>query len=490
MSKTIQQSSCRDEVRRQAPARARSACALTLLCAGLAACGGGQLFRSYSVGGDATGFSGELRLLNNGDDALSLTQPGPFTFGKLQSWHSSYSVTVGTHPPAQWCDVSNGSGSITGNVHDVQVQCRAGALSSVARFASDPTDAAQPHGDVIQGRDGALYGISAAGGNHGAGTVYKVAADGTKSVVYSFAGGHDGARPAHGLTAGPGPQGTLYGVTLGGGANGQGVVFTLDAQGRECALHAFAAGTANGLQPSGILLRARDGSLYGVTSRGGAHGHGTMFRIDPSGRFELVHSFGVSASDLSSPGGRLVQDADGMIYGTSAAGGASGRGGIYRFDPSTRRVAVVMSADAALVGAGALEFGLVRGRDGNFYGVAPQGGAYHVGTVFRVTPWGAVQSLHDFQGAADGQQPSGALIQASDGALYGVTAAGGANSRGTVYRVSPSGRASVLTAFGARGSSERPAGRLLLGANGYLYGIASDPVASTAAPAGTLFALD
>jgi uncharacterized repeat protein (TIGR03803 family) len=143
-----------------------------------------------------------------------------------------------------------------------------------------------------------------------------------------------------------------------------------------------------------------------------------------------------------------------------------------------------------------LPFPLIEGKDGNLYGTASGGGAQSFGAVFRITPSGAGTVLYSFgAGPSDGQNPSGALVLASDGNFYGTTLAGGmpnanckaSNGCGTLYRITPSGTETVLYSFGTNaGDGIGPSGALLQASDGNLYGTTT---AGGTANAGTVFKL-
>ena len=111
---------------------------------------------------------------------------------------------------------------------------------------------------------------------------------------------------------------------------------------------------------------------------------------------------------------------------------------------------------------------LIQGTDGNFYGTTSSGGNFNFGTVFQMTPSGAVTVLHAFTGGTDGGSPYASLIQATDGNFYGTASAGGMGA-GTVFQITPSGAFTVLHAFtGADGAA--PYAALIQGADGNFYG--------------------
>ncbi|HTT06398.1 MAG TPA: choice-of-anchor tandem repeat GloVer-containing protein [Steroidobacteraceae bacterium] len=139
-------------------------------------------------------------------------------------------------------------------------------------------DAANPYSGLIQGSDGDFYGTTYNGGAHGFGTVYQVTPGGGETVLYSFAGGTtDGANPEAGVIQGI--DGNFYGSTYAGGPDGVGTIFELSASGTETILHSFAGGAGDGANPSANLVQASDGTLYGSSYAGGAEGHGTFFKV-------------------------------------------------------------------------------------------------------------------------------------------------------------------------------------------------------------------
>src|SRR5262249_23918922 len=113
---------------------------------------------------------------------------------------------------------------------------------------------------------------------------------------------------------------------------------------------------------------------------------------------------------------------------------------------------------------------LVRGNDGNIYGTTSSGGAANVGTVFRMTPDGAITILHEFTGlGSDGAFPQSGLICSTDGTLYGTTSEGGEFSAGTVFTVTDGGVVSTLHSFDYNPGGY-PVGALVQGVDGHLYG--------------------
>src|SRR5688572_28046955 len=159
---------------------------------------------------------------------------------------------------------------------------------------------------------------------------------------------------------------------------------------------------------------------------------------------EVLHAF---AAKPSRPFGTLLELVDGVFLGTSSAGGAYQQGTIYllfrRADSTWDQI--VVHSFSGHDGATPMT-GLIRATDGNFYGTTQHGGANLRGTVFRMTPFGEVTTFHTFSGP-DGEHPEHALVQAPDGRLWGTTSGGGQSQYGTVFRISIGGAFTVMRSF-------------------------------------------
>jgi uncharacterized repeat protein (TIGR03803 family) len=285
-------------------------------------------------------------------------------------------------------------------------------------------------------------------------------------VVHSFSGG-DGFKSQSALVVGR--EGELLGTAFGGGAigRGDGTAFRLAPDGRLTLLHSF-DGERGGEGPAG-LTTGRDGALYGVTTRGGQHLQGTVFRLDAAGRLGVLHVF--HGPDGSTPQARLLQAGDGRFYGTTSYGGAHGSGSVFRITPDGRFSVLHAFDDDGEDGAGPGQAGLMQAGDGALYGVTHGGGRHGQGTLFRLQADGAFSVLHAFEGP-EGRAPASALVEGPDGRLYGTAAWGGAHQQGTVYRLERDGSVMVLHHFSGRdGEGAQPVGDLALARDGWLYGV-------------------
>jgi uncharacterized repeat protein (TIGR03803 family) len=207
-------------------------------------------------------------------------------------------------------------------------------------FAGVP-DGDGPDDALVSDSTGNLYGTTVSGGirfgcrrSKGCGTVFKLTATGSTyaySVIYRFKGtGMDGVRPLSSVL--PGPNGVLYGLTSEGGALYYGTVFELVRKGshyRETVLHSF-GGQGDGAVPQDVpgLIADRSGNLYGTTAAGGASGrYGTVFKLAPSGSGfteSVLYTFQGYPSDGEHPYGGLIFDSKGNLLGPTFNGGSNG----------------------------------------------------------------------------------------------------------------------------------------------------------------------
>jgi uncharacterized repeat protein (TIGR03803 family) len=331
-------------------------------------------------------------------------------------------------------------------------------------------DGLSPDAALVQGSDGNFYGTTALGGANSKGTAFKTDAAGTLTTLHSFSGfPTDGAVPVAGLVQDN--LGIFRGTTSSGGMFLQGTVFGMTSSGVTAVLHSFNSFLGEGAVPTAGLVQGSDGNFYGTTVSGGDHFKGTVFKITATGTLTTLHSFSGSPSDGALPGAGLVQGNDGNFYGTTTKGGANYQGTVFRITPAGALTILHSFSGYPTEGAGPTA-GLVRGSDGNFYGTTVSGGAHYQGTVFKIDATGNLTTLHSFSGSpSEGTGPVAGLVQGSDGNFYGTTAAGGAHYQGTVFKIDATGNLTTLHSFsGSPSEGAGPVGGLVQGSDGNFYG--------------------
>jgi len=269
------------------------------------------------------------------------------------------------------------------------------------------------------------------------------------------------------------PEFTLYGLTIQGGQYQDGNIFQWPIGGGLFQSDHDFGNNGDGSQPWGSLLLAKNGLTYGMTKSGGS-GLGIIFSFNTTNDSEkILHKF-TGSPDGATPYGSFIQAGDGLLYGMTTAGGAGNLGAIISFNPATDSETVLYSFSG--VGSdGQYPYGsLIQAKDSLLYGLTQRGGAYDSGSVFSFNiSTGVETKLYDLGHNGDAAYPYGALMQASDGLLYGLSSAGGASNFGTIfsYNIS-SGRDSVLHNFSTDTSDGRyPYGSLIQANNGLLYGM-------------------
>jgi uncharacterized repeat protein (TIGR03803 family) len=257
----------------------------------------------------------------------------------------------------------------------------------------------------------------------------------TFTTLYTFGGANDGSFPYAPLIRDK--TGNLYGTVAAGGLTGGcgglgcGTVFKLDPTFIFSVLHTFTG--PDGTSPYAGLLRDAGGNLWGTTYYGGSFGLGAVFKVNSQGKEIVLHNFkGASHGDGENPQGGLIADSAGNHYGLTYAGGLAsgtqcgvvGCGTVYKID-KTGKETILYKFTGNADGGGPFYESLVRDSAGNLYGTTDFGGdtncGFGCGVIFKVDPTGIETVLYTFTGFADGGNPSGGLIRDSAGNLYGTT---------------------------------------------------------------------
>jgi uncharacterized repeat protein (TIGR03803 family) len=329
-----------------------------------------------------------------------------------------------------------------------------------------------------------------------------VAAAAKEQVLYNFSGGNDGGDAATALLSDS--RGNLYGTTVVGGAYACGTIFKLKPQASppwpETVLYSFTC-YGDGKNPYGGVNFDPHGNLDGATVSGGAgscsgDGCGLVFSLTPTTE-RVLHSF-TGGSDGFGPGGRVVFDSAGNMYGTTPDGGTYSEGTIYELARSRSRwrESVIHAFTGGKDGGVGSLGDLLLDASGNIYGVTEVGGAHGAGTAFKLSRiakkrW-RLTTLYAFKGTPDAASPYGGLIADASGNLYGTTYYGGASGLGSVFKLALGGkgryRERVLYSFKGGSDGSSSTSTLAFGKPGVLYGTAS--AGGGTCGCGTIFEVD
>ncbi|MFO1478551.1 MAG: choice-of-anchor tandem repeat GloVer-containing protein [Verrucomicrobiota bacterium] len=364
-------------------------------------------------------------------------------------------------------------------MHAAPAAAAVSILTTLSTFSG--ANGASPYAGVSIAPDGTLFGTTSLGGAFGApyglGTLFRVQPKGGLASLFSFAGSN-GAKPWSELL--PDEGGLLWGTTYTGGASNLGTIFSMTTNGALTSRAAFTG--ANGANPSARLTYGPDGALYGTTQSGGDSGLGTVFRFSTNGGLVTLASF--NGANGANPYAPLVLGSDGNFYGTTVNGGDSGLGTVFRITPQGT-LSVLWSFDGV---SGSNPYGgLEPDAAGQWYGTTAYGGSQDAGTIFRLGTNGTLDVVYEFTGGADGANPWAGLSRGADGNLYGTTLLGGDGGWGTAYQITPAGLLTPMIAFGFNAGGASPRCRLRQGADGAWYGTTSIGGANGK---GTVFRID
>lgn len=386
-----------------------------------------------------------------------------------------------------WGTTSTGGSMGLGTVFKIEVAT--GILTTLVEFTGNGAGnrGSQPSGGLVDDGMGNLWGTTTAGGTLNHGTIFKIdISSGALTTVIDFTNNgqmNRGRTPSAGLMRAP--SGQLWGTTYNGGGGGVGTVFRLDPVSGVLTTRidfTYNSGFNKGGYPLSGLTIDGAGMLWGTTRYGGPVGLGTVFRLNPD---EIVLSTRVDFTDavLSKRGrgayGGLLSDASGSLWGTTANGGATGSGVIYKLEAGAAvPTPMVDFGTSAQVPGGYSYTGLTSDGAGNLWGVTQGGGPSGSGTVFKMNATtGAIETVVIFSGngpANKGAYPSGALVSDGVGFFWGTTVQGGAGNRGTLFKLNAAtGELTTLVEFTGNGATDRganPYGALASDSQGNFWG--------------------
>lgn len=328
---------------------------------------------------------------------------------------------------------------------------------------------------MCQASNGKLYGVTTKGGqtNYGGGVLFEFD---PITQVYTLKANFDyssGITPYGGLIEAV--DGSLYGMTSNGGAANFGTIFKYNPVSNVLTKLIDFDGAVNGARPYGELVQAANGKMYGMTKEGGTNNFGVLFEFDPVTLFYTKRLDFLGASNGKYPYGSLIQTANGKLYGLTSAGGSSNQGALIEYDTLTLSVTLKYSFSGISLKGYNPRGSLLEASDGKLYGLTKQGGSTSLdwGVLFEFNPVSGVYSKKiAFAGLTTGKHPVGSLIQASDGKLYGYTSEGGISDMGTFFEYD------ILTTvlakkmdFSGIANGKNPFGSPLQASDGKLYGV-------------------
>ncbi|MGM9486929.1 choice-of-anchor tandem repeat GloVer-containing protein [Ideonella sp. YS5] len=280
------------------------------------------------------------------------------------------------------------------------------------------------------------------------------------------------------ISSGAGVAAQAAAGVLAGLHSGAAVGSTADGTGEfiQTTLYNFKGDYHNPPGPSWIIspvCLASDGNFYGTSYYGGRWGKGTVYRKKPDGHCKVLHDFDATGAQwpMSWPG--LIEEGHGRLWGVHFFGGEFGAGIIFRIN-HPGEFELVHTFTGGRGGANPLG-SLILTSDGCFYGTTWQGGLYDHGTVFRLKPGGGFKVIHSFRGGeSHPSHPAGALLEGRDGFLYGTTYHGGDHSdgsdygKGTIFKMDLTGKMAMVHKW--TGPARNPTGGLIQTRDGQIFG--------------------
>jgi uncharacterized repeat protein (TIGR03803 family) len=380
----------------------------------------------------------------------------------------------------------------------------ASSFAEAVLWNFDPSigDGANPNAELLTDKAGNLYGTAETGGVNQFGIVFELSpptrgqAQWTEATLWSFGAGSDGRAPYASLIADS--FGNLYGTTAFGGDHQAGTVFKLIPPSRrqkpwtETVLWSFDPADGDGANSYADLIADSSGNLYGTTESGGTNQSGTVFEVSPpSGRQrqwteKVLWNLGAKG-DGTFPRSGLLADAKGNLYGTAQGGGTNLGGVVFELVPPRRRQTqwtenLLWSFGAGTDGVSPQDR-LIVDQLGNLYGTTFFGGTQSLGTAFKLSPplrgqsqWTESVLWNFAEQSNDGAEPYAGLLPDRWGNLYGTTQFGGTNSSGAVFELSPPARGqvdwteNVLWSFGGLDDGANPVAGLIADRWGNFYG--------------------
>lgn len=419
----------------------------------------GKLYGSTSSGGA------------NGSGVLFEYVPSTNTYTKKIDFESS---TYGSSPTGGLAEGESGklyglTSSGGANGQGVIFEFNTSSSILTKKFDFDDTNSGRSaQGKLIKANDGKFYGVTARGGSNGEGVMfeYDPSTDTyTKKLDFETA---NGIKPYGSLMQAT--DGKLYGLTYFGGTNNIGVLFQYDLSTDTYIRKVNFGRSKNGNKPYGGLVKASNHKFYGMAAEGGDKNKGVLFEYSVSGTYIKKVDFDGSNSG-STPYGSLVEAANEKLYGLTYTGGSSNKGVLFEYDPSTDTYTKKLDFNGSNNGAKP-RGSLIQASNGKLYGLTQEGGDNNEGVLFEYDlSTDTYTKKLDFDEDTHGGEPLGTLFEASNGKLYGLTRTGGSNNKGTLFEYDLSTDSYTKKFdFDGTNNGSNPSGSLIEAANGKLYG--------------------
>ncbi|HWA32091.1 MAG TPA: choice-of-anchor tandem repeat GloVer-containing protein, partial [Candidatus Paceibacterota bacterium] len=314
------------------------------------------------------------------------------------------------------------------NFNNLSIGSGATALNDLYTFDSD--HGGYPIGTMILGGDGKFYGVASLGANSD-GVIFSYDPDtDTYADLYDF-NGFEGSDPESELVR---IHNKFYGVARQGGGYNRGVIFSYDpSTDTYMDIYDFRSSGGDAKYPTSLMLAA-NGTLYGTTDGGGANGDGAIFSYNPT-TSDYTKLYDFDSDFGSEPGTTLIQDLDGILYGVANSGGAYGDGVIFSYNPATYTYTDLYDFDGT---NGSYADSALVFYDGVLYGSTDGGGDNDYGVIFSYDPDSEIfTKLHDFDGTNGSYPYKNNMLLGSNGLFYGMASGGGANDAGVIYSFDP-----------------------------------------------------
>ena len=368
--------------------------------------------------GPYTYSSGTLFKIDTSNDSLTTI----FTFNSKTTGTSSSGSLMQASNGKIYGLTSGGTEYLHGGLYSFDPATSAFSLK--CKFYSSPKGS-NPTSGLIQGTDGLLYGLANQGGFSNTGAIYSInpfSHDFNTLFSFDLEYGNTTGRWPQGRLCQASNNGKLYGVCSNGGSANNGTIFSFDLTSDYFHMVHECFNNIDGTHPRWNMTEAGNGKLYGVMQASSPLG-GVVYEVDPaSDNYQQRQDF--TAISGMTPNGGLIKTSSGRLFGVSVLVGASDSGAVYEYDYSANTVNRIASFAGGVDGKAPLG-SLIEASNGKLYGYAG-GGSFNKGIIYECDINAhTINKIYDFDGASNGFDADGSLLESSNGKLYGVTYHGG-----------------------------------------------------------------